>query len=275
MSVDTLKRTSVELKDGKGRGGEGFSLFQLMLYYMRNGIFRRFLKGASGIYPLWSFRFVSEVLRWGFNGKLFKTLPNDMSSLQDLKREPLTDVLLVNVDDVDGFLQVARRSASNGFVAVSYCQRSPRCPYPRFSDRCAAIYRTETLSCETCEVREVFELADLLGFPKRYMVTNSEHAMNLLFSHVSKLADERRGGELEVPFVISTCPLVARLIYAMAPLLGLKGIILPIGGGVCRDLREFDLAERGIKEGATKLLPGAKAFLRQLKRKEDIMGARI
>ncbi len=198
-------------------------------------------------------------------GKLFKALPNDMSSLQDLRRDPLTDVLLVNVDDVKGFLQVAKRSASNGFVAVSYCQRSPRCPYPRFSDKCAAIYRTETPSCESCEVREVFELADLLGFPERYMVTNSEHAMNLLFSHVSELAAERGHRDLEVPFVISTCPLVARLIYAMAPLLGLKGVILPIGGGVCRDLREFDLAEKGIKEGATRLLPGAKAFLKHVK----------
>ncbi len=243
----------------------GFSMFQLFLYYIKRGITFRFTMRAVQqdlFYPL---NFTFRLFKWAVNGKLFRRCPNTLTALEDLEgydRE--RKLLLVRVRDLMELRELMNQhgdeNSSRGFLAISYCQRTKSCRLPRFSSECAKLSGGQLESCESCEVSKLVQLGRKLNLDIN-IVTDSIHAMNLLFE---KLRSERG----DIPFIITTCPLAARLIYAMAPLVRIRGVIIPLISNTCKDLKEFDEAERGYKTESTSVPEGTIQLL------EDILTER-
>lgn len=134
-------------------------------------------------------------------------------------------------------------------IMGAYCQKPQErniCPAGRFNHRC---YFIETLTvypaCRHCDLREMAELAMLLGCHFYIMTSALDLLRDVFLPATCKKAFSH--------FLVMICPYAKELFLFPAFISDMKGWTLTIAKGSCLNYKEFLLADEGHKSRQTHL----------------------
>ncbi|MBI2263586.1 MAG: hypothetical protein HYU64_00200 [Armatimonadetes bacterium] len=134
--------------------------------------------------------------------------------------------------------------------AVSYCQKPHSCPSGRYTANCS---HPGGPVCDACGIGKMKAVALRLGVRFHISTTGHWAVVDALIPMFRRTRKKMKPGTC----MVSTCPMVCSLIKGMAGYFDLRAAVYNFRSGVCGTLKEYDLAERGLKREKPRLAPSA------------------
>lgn len=157
----------------------------------------------------------------------------------------------LNIQAFD-FQELLKNPKTSLFIGFSYCQKPQKCPALFFSSDC--LCEKNNPICQNCSIGKYQSSKNVNVF----IITTVHLLAKKLFEITEKNSSN------PILFVIAACPFAIDLFQSFSPLLPIKGVSLPLEGRVCRNFKGFSLAEKGKKNGTTKLSISGEEFLNQI-----------
>lgn len=158
-----------------------------------------------------------------------------LSSLFFSKRKEEDGVFLFGINSLSEFKTLLNDEKIPLLLGFSYCQKPMNCPAPRFSERCLG------KSCGKCLI-------------SRYINIKNSYLLSITTVNYlgKKIYEIMRENPSQIIFIISACKVAISMFEDLSKMLNLKGIALPLEGGVCDSYSSFLSAEKGEKNSQTK-----------------------
>ena len=163
------------------------------------------------------------------------------------------NLFLFGIENIKNFKKLAKNKNNQLLIGFSYCQKPINCREKRFSSSCKIDKNNET--CRTCFIGKCKNFLE-----NSHLSKNSNFVIITTIHSLIKKIHNLQTKNPNILFLINACFLSIDMFKNFSNALNLKGIAIPLKGGVCRDFKEFINAEKGEKKKTTHIF-SEKQFL--------------
>lgn len=167
---------------------------------------------------------------------------NELSKKQIIKNNSI----LIGVKNIDEFIDEVARSPKDFLLLLAYCSKPLNCPFGRFCEKCEPFNH---LVCSKCSFKEVVLKTKKIGC-RCFIITRD----NLMFSRylLPRFYDFINHRKYK-PLLTIGCALATNRFLRTAVIFGSIVMAYKFINGSCKNLKDYNKAEAGVKNKVTKL----------------------